>query len=90
VRANALEDNVRLYHVKDGNRVQLASWSGKVAPKTWHKLVVLAKGDRIVVTFDEAPILDANDSTFLDAGKVGVWTKADSVTQFDDLSASAP
>lgn len=89
-RANALEDNVRLYHVKDGNRVQFASWSGKVATRTWHQLAVEAKGDRFVVTFDGKPILDAKDSTFVDAGKVGVWTKADSVTQFDDLSASAP
>jgi hypothetical protein len=89
-RANALEDNVRLYHVKDGNRVQLASWGGKVASKTWHKLAVEARGDRFVVTFDGKQILDARDATFADAGKVGVWTKADSVTQFDDLTASAP
>ena len=40
--------------------------------------------------FDEKKILDAKDSTFSEAGNVGVWTKADSVTQFDDLSASAP
>lgn len=89
-RANALEGNVRLYHVKDGNRVQFASWSGNVATKVWHKLAVEAKGDRFVVSFDDQKILDAKDSTFTEAGKVGLWTKADSVTQFDDLSASAP
>jgi hypothetical protein len=79
VRANALEGNVRLYHVKDGGRAQFASWSGKVATKVWHKLAVEAKGDRFVVTFDGKQILDAKDSTFTDAGKVGVWTKADSI-----------
>jgi hypothetical protein len=88
-RANALEDNVRLYYVKDGKRVQVASWSGKVATNKWHKLQVEAKGDHVVVTFDEKKILDAKDTTFTDAGKVGLWTKADSVIQFDDLAASA-
>jgi hypothetical protein len=88
-RANALEDNVRLYHVKDGKRVQFASWSGKVASKQWHKLEVEAKGDRFEVTFDDKKILDAKDTTFTEAGKVGLWTKADSVIQFDDLAASA-
>jgi hypothetical protein len=90
VRANALEDNVRLYHVKDGNRRQFASWTGKVAKNVWHRISVEAKGDRFVVTFDDKPILDARDSAFSGLGKVGVWTKADSVTQFDDLSATAP
>jgi hypothetical protein len=87
-RANALEDNVRLYHVKDGQRVEFASWSGKVASKQWHKLRVDAKGDRFEVYFDDKKVLDAKDATFANAGKVGVWTKADSVIQFDDLSAS--
>jgi hypothetical protein len=89
-RANALEDNVRLYHVKDGNRIQFASWSGKVASNKWHKLRVEAKGDHFEVYFDDKKVMSANDSTFTEAGKVGVWTKADSVIQFDDLSASAP
>jgi hypothetical protein len=89
-RANALEDNVRLYSVKDGQRRQFASWSGKIASNVWHKLAVEARGDRFVVSLDDKKVMDATDSTFGDAGKVGVWTKADSVIQFDDLSASAP
>ena len=88
-RANALEDNVRLYRVKDGVRVQFASWTGKVATKTWHHLSVEARGDRFIVSFDDKQVMDAKDATFSEAGKIGVWTKADSVTQFDDLSASA-
>jgi hypothetical protein len=89
-RANALENNVRLYYVKDGKRVQFASWSGRVSSGQWHKLAVEATGDRFVVSFDDKKVMDAKDTTFADAGKIGVWTKADSVIQFDELSASAP
>ena len=89
-RANALEDNVRFYYVKGGQRKELASWSGKVASSVWHKLRVQARGDHVEVYFDEKKVIDATDSTFRDAGKVGVWTKADSVIQFDDLEATAP
>ncbi len=87
-RANALEDNVRLYHVKDGQRRQLASWSGKVATNVWHKLRVEAKGDRFTVYFDDKKVMEEKDATFTEPGRVGVWTKADSVIQFDDLSAT--
>jgi hypothetical protein len=84
-RANALEDNVRLYYVKDGNRHQIKSWSGKVKSGVWHDYKIEATGDRFVVTFDGTQVLDATDKTFAQAGKVGVWTKADSVIYFDDL-----
>jgi len=84
-RANALEDNVRLYFVKNGNRQQIKSWSGKVKSGVWHDYKVAAKGDRFVVTFDGQQVLEATDKTFAQAGKVGVWTKADSVIYFDDL-----
>jgi hypothetical protein len=85
-RANALEDNVRLYHVVKGRRRQFAGWDGKVAKQTWHALAVEARGDRFQVFFDGKAIIEAKDDTFKDAGKVGVWTKADSVTSFDALS----
>ena len=85
-RANALEDNVRLYHVVKGNRRQFAGWNGKVASQTWHTLAVAARGDRFQVFFDGRPVIEAKDDTFKDAGKVGLWTKADSVTHFDALS----
>jgi hypothetical protein len=88
-RANALEDNVRLYHVKDGQRRQFATWSGKVQSNAWHKLKVEAKGDRFTVFFDEKKVMEEKETTFSEAGKVGVWTKADSVIEFDDLSATA-
>jgi hypothetical protein len=87
-RANALESNVRLYFVKEGRRETIASWSGKVTSGAWHELKARAQGDRFVVSWDGAPVLDHRDATFSEAGKVGVWTKADSVTYFDDLSAT--
>ena len=87
-RANALEDNVNLYYVKDGKRRQITGWRGKVTSGTWHQLGVEARGDHFVVSFDGNKVIDAHDSTFSQPGKVGVWTKADSVTHFDDLSAA--
>jgi hypothetical protein len=87
VRANALEDNVRLYHVVEGRRVQFADWNGAVESGVWHALAVDAQGDNFRIVFDGKQIIDAHDTTFPSAGKYGVWTKADSVTEFDDLTA---
>jgi hypothetical protein len=84
-RSNALENNIRLYSVKDGKRRQIATHSGPVTPKTWHAYGVEVKGDHIQVLWDGKKVLDHHDGTFADAGKVGLWTKADSVTYFDDL-----
>lgn len=87
-RANALEDNVNLYRVVGGRRRQLEGWSGKVPRGVWHTLAVEARGDRLRVFWEGAPIIDIQDRTFPDAGKVGVWTKADSVTHFAALSVT--
>jgi hypothetical protein len=88
VRANALEDNVRFYYVQDGKRVQLASWSGRVSSGSWHELRVDAKGDQFRFFWDGKQVLEARDTTFTDAGRIGLWTKADSVTYFDDLQVT--
>jgi len=85
-RANALENNVRLYYVKGGKRSQIASWSGRVTSGMWHELAITALGDRFEVWWEGRKVLEKRDTTFAQAGKVGVWTKADSVTEFDDLS----
>jgi hypothetical protein len=87
-RANALENNVRLYHVVKGDRRQFAGWNGAVSSGAWHSLRVDAKDDHFEVYWDDKKVIDAHDRTFTDAGKVGVWTKADSVTYFDDLTAA--
>ena len=84
-RANALEDNVRLYRVVKGDRQQLASASAKVSSGAWHTLTLRAEGDRLSVSFDGKPLLTHSDRTFTGLGKVALWTKADSVTRFDRL-----
>ena len=84
-RSNVLEGNVRLYHVKDGKRTQFASWDGKVAGNVWHELTAEARGDTLRVHFNGQKVIDAKDDTFPAGGKVGLWTKADSVVYFDDL-----
>ncbi len=88
-RANALEDNIRLYTVRDGQRHQLASWSGRVTPNAWHEYRLDLRGDHLEVFWDGQRVLDHHDTAFSEAGRVGVWTKADSVTYFDDLRAEA-
>ena len=89
-RANALENNVRLYFVKEGHRQQLASWSGPVTSGAWHDLRIVAKGDHFEVSWDGSTVIDHRDTTFLNGGHVGVWTKADSVSYFDNLSVKPP
>jgi hypothetical protein len=89
VRANAAEDNYRLYHVVNGRRVQFAGANLKVSSGAWHEVRVEAVGNKIVCYYDGVKKIEATDDTFKDAGKVGLWTKADSVTYFDDLRVTA-
>lgn len=88
-RTNALENNVRLYTVKDGKRRQIASWSGPVKANVWHEYAIEIRGDHIQVFWNGKRVLDHHDSAFTEAGRVGVWTKADSITYFDDLKTEA-
>jgi len=85
-RANALEDNVTIYHTVDGRRTEKKRASMKVASNQWHTLRVEFQGTHFSVLCDGKKALDWDDDTFKDAGKVGVWTKADSITLFDDFS----
>ena len=87
-RAHPLEGNVRLYRVVGGDRQQLASADLAMASGQWHTLEATARGQSLTVRWNETPIITATDSTF-DKGKIGLWTKADSVTAFDDLEARA-
>jgi hypothetical protein len=96
-RANALEDNVVLYKVDQGRRRSLDivgrrggyGVESKVASQTWHTLRVEFAGNRFKVLLNGKHLFDVQDETFKDAGKVGLWTKADSVTLFDDFSYGA-
>lgn len=93
-RANALEDNVVLYKVEKGKRTSLEivgrkggyGVEEKVAPRTWHTLRVDFGGAKFLVHFDGKKLFEVHDETFKDAGRVGLWTKADSVTLFDDFN----
>ena len=89
VRANALEDNVRLYHVVKGNRVQFAGVNTKVASGQWHTLKLSIKGNHFQVFFNDQPLFEADEDTFKEAGSAGMWTKADSVTHFDNFTAAS-
>jgi hypothetical protein len=89
VRANALENNYRLYRVVNGRRSQFGGSNFKVTSGEWHELRVEAVGNKITCYYDGAKKIGATDDTFKDAGKVGLWTKADSVTYFDDLKVRA-
>ena len=88
-RANALEDNVTIYHTVNGRRTEKKRTNMKVASNQWHTLRVDFQGNHFTLTYDGNKAIEWDDETFKDAGKVGVWTKADSVTLFDDFSYGA-
>jgi hypothetical protein len=85
VRANALEDNVRFYRVVRGDRRQIAGADVKVKAGEWHTLTLSADGDRFTIGFDGKELFTATDKTFAQPGKVALWTKADSLTEFDKI-----
>lgn len=96
VRANALEGNVVLYKVQNGQRTDLPvkgegrtyGKSAKVPGGQWSTLRVVATGPRFEVYFNGAKLYEVEDATFKGPGRVGVWTKADSITHFDDLTVT--
>jgi len=88
-RANALENNVRLYTMRNDTRSEIAGANRQVASGVWHELAVEVRGDRIRVRYDGEWVIDHQDSSF-SAGRIGLWTKADSVTCFDDVGVSVP
>ena len=88
-RANALEDNVTIYHTINGKRVAFKNINTKVMSGVWHTLRVDFAGNKFSVAFDGNKVIDATDESFANAEKVGVWTKADSVTEFDNFTYGA-
>src|SRR5436309_3566090 len=85
-RANALEDNLTIYDTVKGRRTERKRTNTKVASNQWHTLRVDFQGNHFTVMFDGKKAIEWDDATFKEAGKVGVWTKADSVTLFDDFT----
>lgn len=89
VRANALENNFNLYKVVDGRRREITGSSVTVPAGQWHELRVQVRGDKIACHFDGEKKIETSDGTFKSPGKIGLWTKSDSVTSFDDLTVTA-
>ncbi|MBJ6749463.1 family 16 glycoside hydrolase [Geomonas anaerohicana] len=89
LRANALEDNVNIYRYVGGARQAIKEGAGKVPSGTWQELRVEVKGNDIRGYLNGKLVVEARDDTFRGGG-IGLWTKADSVTCFDDVKATAP
>ncbi len=83
-RANPLEQNIRIYRVVKGVRQMLKNFDHVIDVRQWHALRVITKGCRVQVFFDEKQVFDLCDQTF-SSGQIGLWTKSDAVTYFDDL-----
>jgi hypothetical protein len=84
-RANVLEDNVDLFKTVNGKRLKIEEVPVKVTGGEWHTLRFEAKGRHLKVAFDGKVVIETNDRTFSNPGKVGLWTKADSVSAFSNL-----
>ncbi len=88
-RANALENNVSLYYTENGRRITLKYVDAPVASNTWHTLRVEFSATRITVALNGKTYIVHDDAHIKGPGAVGLWTKADSVTAFDDFSFGA-
>lgn len=88
VRANALEDNVNIYKYVRGRRIFVKGAHAKVLSNTWQRLGVEVTGRRMRGSLNGRPVVEAADDTFK-AGRIGLWTKADSVTCFDNVRVAA-
>jgi hypothetical protein len=88
-RANALENNVSLYYTERGSRKTIKYVDALVAANAWHVLRVEFSGSRIQVMLDGVARIELDDRRIIGTGAVGVWTKADSVTLFDDFTYAA-
>src|SRR5437879_11740785 len=87
-RMNPLEDNYRVYKVVAGKRTQLGAKEGvKVPTGEWHKPKVEVKGNKMEGYLDGQKLWEITDDTYQDAGKVGLWSKADAQSHFDEFKA---
>ena len=87
-RFNPLESNYRVYVVKDGKREQLQSATVETRAEQWYAVRVTMKGNRIACYLNGEKLLEVEDDTFSDPGRIGLWTKADAVTWFDNLTVN--
>ncbi|HYI04143.1 MAG TPA: family 16 glycoside hydrolase [Reyranella sp.] len=88
VRANSLDNSVRLYRMEKGKRSQLASKEAPIEAGKWHSLRVIAANERFEVALEGKTLFDVNDRSLPQAGPLGVWSQADSVTRYGSLLVS--
>jgi hypothetical protein len=86
VRLNPLENNLRFYKVENGNRRQLQSVETAVKPGEWFTMTVEMNGDKIVCSINGGSKISITDDTYKKGGRIGLWSKADAQTYFDDLT----
>jgi len=84
-RANAMEDTVRFYRVVKGRRHEITGANLRVTANEWHSLGLKVEGDSFTVTFDGKTLFTTKDRMFAEARKFALWTKADSITRFDQI-----
>ncbi|MEX1364582.1 MAG: hypothetical protein AB1Z98_15755 [Nannocystaceae bacterium] len=89
-RWNPLENNARFYIVQDGVRTALGKVDLELDVEAWHALRVVAEGPRMELFIDDEPVLTVEDAVLSEPGMIGLWTKADAATLFDDLSVAVP
>jgi hypothetical protein len=89
-RWNPLETNFRVYHVVAGKRTQLATADITLPADQWHKIRAVQRGNHIQCYLNGKLLLDVTDDTIKDAGAIGLWSKADAVTWFDNLALQSP
>ena len=85
LRASAVEQNIRLYRVVKGVRYLVKNHNRAIAPSAWHSLRIIQHGCDMQIRYDNEPLFQLCEQTW-DQGRVGLWTKADSVTHFDELT----
>jgi hypothetical protein len=83
-RANPLEQNIRVYRVENGIRHLIQNFNQTINVREWHTLRVMNRGCQISILYDDKQVFDLCDKTFRE-GMIGLWTKSDAVTYFDDL-----
>lgn len=84
-RWNPLENNLRVYCVSGGERKELGNADIVADPQVWHEIEIYASGNKIVAEFDGKEYIEIEDETHANAGSIGLWTKADAASAFDDL-----
>ncbi len=89
-RWDPVEDNAYLYVMQGGVRTALAKVDLELTKDAWHTLRVVMEGSHMELFIDDEPVLEAEDSSLPAAGTIGLWTKSDATTLFDDLSLAAP